>query len=149
MAYLKRVELITLFFIAFLAGSFVPLGSEAYLLFLQNKGISNELLILFATLGNTLGGLSCYAIARYGGIPLMKKYLKQSDEKIELWQKRLSGKSEWTAFFCWLPLVGELIAAVLGLISKRTLRISFYMLVGKALRYLFLLGLMEKLRTVF
>ena len=63
-----------LFLTSFLAGSFVPLGSEAHLIYLANEGYSFYPLLLIATIGNTLGGLTCYLIALYGGRPLIKKY---------------------------------------------------------------------------
>ncbi len=143
------IELISLFFISFLAGSFIPLSSEAYLIYLSQKNNEHLLLVLVAGLGNTLGGISCYAIARYGGIPLIEKYLKISPARIHSWHIKMEKKSEWVAIFCWLPVVGEVIAAVLGLISNKLFRISVYMFVGKMFRYYILLRGFEGLLNLY
>lgn len=130
---------LSLFVVSFLAGSFVPLGSEAYFLFLQNEGKSLIILLFVASLGNTLGAMSCYFIGRYGGSSLITKYLKYSPEKIELWRGRIDRyHPEWLAFFSWLPFIGELIAAVLGIVSKKSFPIIFFMFLGKLLRYVLL-----------
>ena len=131
--------------ISFLAGSFVPLGSEAYILFVQHKGVNSLAIVLIAGLGNTLGGMSCFYIARYGGRLLVKKYLKYGDELLDKWESRLANKGEWTALFCWLPIVGEVIATVLGLISHKDLKVLILMFIGKAIRYLFVLKMIDYL----
>jgi membrane protein YqaA with SNARE-associated domain len=123
------------------------MGSEVYVLFLQNKGFSLEALLIVASIGNTLGGLSCYGLARWGGPIIVKKYLKHDQDKLEVWQRKLTGKSEWVALLCWLPFVGEIIATALGFISKKIIWISIYMFIGKFLRYAFLLKVTEYLFT--
>lgn len=133
--------LLSLFWISFLAGSFVPLGSEVFLLALQKDGQSIGWLLFISTLGNTLGGMSCYWIARFGGRPLIHKYLRIQANKLDRWEGRLSGKGEWIALLCWLPAVGEVFAAILGLLSKRTTPIAIYMGIGKLIRYGIFLGI--------
>jgi len=137
------MELLLLFTISFLAGSFIPMGSEAYVLYLQNNDFSLLAILMFASIGNTLGGLSCYGLARWGGPVIVQKYLKHDQQKLKLWESRLTGKSEWVALLCWLPFVGELIATVLGFFSKKVIRVSLYMFVGKFLRYAFILKVGE------
>lgn len=140
---------ISLFVTSFLAGSFFPMGSEAHFLYLQDQGESLLGLLISASLGNTLGGMSCYAIARFGGIPLIKKYLKHDEQKLATWEKKLEGKSEFMAMFCWLPFVGELIATALGLVSKRTFKVLTYMYIGKLGRYLILASAFKELKITF
>ena len=130
-----------LFFLSFLAGSFVPLGSEAYLVYLKAENYNSNALLFWASLGNTFGGMTCFYIAKFGGIPLIKKYLKQGDQKIQYWQKIVKGRGEWLTLFCWLPFVGELIASTAGLLGYQHKRIWIYMFIGKAVRYAFLLYL--------
>lgn len=132
---------LSLFVTSFLAGSFFPMGSEAHFLYLQHQNHALWALIGVASAGNTLGGFTCYLIARFGGRPFIKKYLKYEDQKIDEWQNKLKNKSEFTAFFCWLPFVGEMIATVLGLLESNPKKVIFYMYMGKLLRYLALAGI--------
>jgi len=127
---------LTLFITSFLAGSFVPLGSEALLIYLEQQGMNHFVLISMASLGNTLGGMSCYYIAKIGGRPLIKKYLKHNEQKLDSWKKKLHSKGEWTALLCWLPFVGEIIASALGLISDKPIKVALFMLIGKLFRYI-------------
>ena len=129
------MEYLSLFFVAALAGSFVPAVSEVYFIYLMQGDHSMFLLLLSASMGNTIGGMSCYFIGRYGGRTLIKKLFREGEEKLNLWERRLRGRSEWTAFFSWLPFVGELLSAVVGLIPGRLLYVLTYMYVGKLLRY--------------
>lgn len=127
---------IFLFFISFIAGSFFPLSSEGHLVYLLSQGYNFIPLLLIASIGNTLGGMSCYFIAYLGGRPLIKKLLKYEDHKIDRWNEKLKYSSEVIAILCWLPFVGEIIATALGLISDKSLKIFIFMFIGKLARYL-------------
>lgn len=129
------VQYLSLFFTSFLAGSFFPLGSEVLFLYLQKNGLHLFSLIFVAGLGNTLGGMTCYFIARYGGLPLIKKYLVKDEAMILRWKNKVEGRGEWLALFSWLPIVGELIPTALGLSSTRMLKICLLIFIGKTLRY--------------
>ena len=72
------------------------------------------LCVLSATLGNTLGGMTCYYMGRLGRIDWIEKYFKVKREKIERMQHFLQGKGALMAFFAFLPFVGEAIAIALG-----------------------------------
>lgn len=130
------MEYISLFFIAFLAGSFVPAASEVYFIYLMQQEYNIMLLLLAASLGNTIGGMSCYLIGRFGGRPLVKKVFKKGEHSLGFWEEKLRTKSEWTALFTWLPIVGELLSAVIGLVKGRIIPVIIFMFIGKLLRYL-------------
>ena len=129
------ITYLSLLGVTFLSGSFVPLASEGYLLLLKNQNFNPSSLLLFATLGNTLGGMTCYWIAKYGGEVLVEKYLKIKKNKIDKWKTRLQSKGELIALLCWLPFVGEVIAAVLGFFELKWWRVFLFMALGKAFRY--------------
>ena len=48
-----------LFISAVLAGSIVPFSSELVMIALVKVGLSPTMCVLFATLGNTIGGMTC------------------------------------------------------------------------------------------
>lgn len=139
------MEYISLFGLSFLAGSFLPAASEVYFVYLMQQEHNLWVLLISASVGNTLGGLTCYGIARYGGRALIKKFLKEGDERLDYWEQKLRSRSEWTALFAWLPILGEVIAAVIGLIPGRIIYVIIFMFTGKLLRYVFLYQLSSSL----
>ena len=103
-----------LFISALLAGSIIPFSSEIVMVALVKVGLSPALCVLSATLGNTLGGMTCYYMGRLGRIDWIEKYFKVKREKIKRMQHFLQGKGALMAFFAFLPFVGEAIAIALG-----------------------------------
>ena len=53
-----------LFISALLAGGIVPFSSELVMIALVKVGLSPVMCVLFATLGNTIGGMTCYYMGR-------------------------------------------------------------------------------------
>ena len=80
-----------LFISALLAGSIIPVSSEIVMVALVKVGLSPALCVLSATLGNTLGGMTCYYMGRLGRIDWIEKYFKVKREKIERMQHFLQG----------------------------------------------------------
>jgi len=76
---------------SFLAATILPLGSEVVFSALIVAGLDVWTCILFATIGNALGGLTCYLIGSLGKIEWVEKYLKIKREKIEKMQIWLHG----------------------------------------------------------
>ena len=87
-----------LFISALLAGSIIPSSSEIVMVALVKVGLSPALCVLSATLGNTLGGMTCYYMGRLGRIDWIEKYFKVKREKIERMQHFLQGKGALMAF---------------------------------------------------
>ena len=94
-----------LFISALLAGSIIPFSSEIVMVALVKVGLSPALCVLSATLGNTLGGMTCYYMGRLGRIDWIEKYLKGKREKKERMKHFLQGKGALMAFFAFLPFV--------------------------------------------
>ena len=81
-----------LFISALLAGSIIPFSSEIVMVALVKVGPSPALCVLSATLGNTLGGMTCYYMGRLGRIDWIEKYFKVKKEKVDKMVKFLQGK---------------------------------------------------------
>lgn len=73
---LSDYGLVGMFIAAFLAGSVFPLSSELVLVALLGAGLNAYLLLVTATLGNTLGAMCNYGIGRLGKEEWIGKYLK-------------------------------------------------------------------------
>lgn len=119
---------------AFVAGSIFPMSSEAVLLGLLALGLHPVGCVLAASVGNTLGGMTCYWIGTLGKTEWITR-LGIRQEQLDNAGRFLGGRGAWMAFFSFLPTIGEAIAVVLGLMqSNRTITLVA-MLLGKAARY--------------
>jgi len=130
---LPRFGLSTLFVVAFVSATLLPVGSEPALYGLLR--LNPDLFwsaIFVATAGNTLGGIVDWWMG-YGAHQVVDKYHhSRSHLKAIEWLQRLGPKA---CLLAWLPIVGDPLCAVAG-----WLRLSFwpcvgYMAIGKFLRY--------------
>lgn len=128
-----------LFISALLAGSIIPFSSELVMVALVKVGLSPVLCVLAATLGNTIGGMTCYYMGRLGKMDWIEKYFKVKKEKIDKMQRFLQGKGALMAFFAFLPFVGEAIAIALGFMRSNVLLTTTSMFIGKLMRYIAML----------
>ena len=119
---------------AFVAGSIFAMSSEAVLVGLLALGLNPVGCVVAASVGNTLGGMTCYWIGSLGKAEWITR-LGISEEQLDRAKRFLEGRGAWMAFFSFLPTIGEAIAVVLGLMrSNRTVTLTA-MFLGKALRY--------------
>lgn len=137
-----------LFISSLLAGSIVPFSSEIVMLALVKVGLSPAICVVAATLGNTLGGMTCYYMGRLGRVDWIEKYFKVKHEKIEKMQRFLQGKGALMAFFAFLPFVGEAIAIALGFMRSNLVLTTTSMFVGKLIRYMAMLWALQGAMTM-
>lgn len=123
-----------LFLAALVAGSVLPFSSEAVMLVLLGLGLDPVWCIASASAGNTLGGMTCYAIGTLGKSRWITR-LGVSDERLGKARRFLAGRGALMGFFAFLPVIGEAIAVVLGLMRSNVWLTAGSMLAGKTLRY--------------
>lgn len=129
--------LLGLFSTAFLAATFLPFGSEPYLVYmLKRSGHSAFTVIGIATMGNFLGSVLTYYMGRLLPLEKSQKFLKISDNSITK-AKELSNKyGPIVAFFVFLPIIGDALALVLGFLRTPILWVFSSIFLGKLLRYI-------------
>ena len=116
---------------------------ELVLVALVKLGLPPIACLISATLGNTVGGMTCYYMGRLGKISWIEKYFKVKKEKVDKMVKFLQGKGALMAFFTFLPAIGEVIAIALGFMRSNTWLTIVSMFVGKLIRYILLLYALE------
>ena len=121
---------------AFLAGSVFPFSSEAVMIgLLASPGIDAWMLVVYATVGNVLGGLFNYGVGRLGKLEWIERWLKISPEKMERTQRFMAGRGAWMGFFAFLPVLGSAITVTLGLMRANVVISLISITIGKLLRY--------------
>ena len=124
-----------LFLSSFLASTIIPISSEIVLSGLIYLGSNVWICIFVATAGNFLGGLTTYYLGYLGKWEWVEKYMKTPREKIERFQTKIQKYGVYSAFFAWLPFVGDLIALGLGFMRINPIKVSVLMLVGRFVRF--------------
>ena len=138
-----------LFLAAFVAGSVLPFSSELVLVVLIRLGLDPVGCLLSAAAGNTLGGMTCYWIGHLGKRDWITRYLKVNPEKLDKASRFLEGRGALFAFFTFLPYLGEAIAIVLGLMRSNVWITAGAMFVGKLLRYIVIVAVVEGVVSLF
>jgi len=129
---------ITLFTVAFLSATLLPMGSEAVLLYDASEGYNLVLLWFFASVGNILGALLNYWLGLKGeGYLEQKGYL--SAEKMGRAKSTFDHYGGWALLLSWMPVIGDPLTFIAG-VMKYDLR-SFVLIVAiaKSLRYALLI----------
>ncbi|PZL88350.1 DedA family protein [Pantoea graminicola] len=122
--------LASMFGSSFLSATLLPGSSEALLIaFLIAKKTSVYGLLLAASLGNTLGGLTNIIIGRL--LPL-KRQGRWHDTAMT-WLHRLGPAA---LLFSWLPVIGDLLCVLAGWLRFAWLPAMLFLAVGKTLRYI-------------
>lgn len=119
----------------FLAGSIFPLSSELVMLGLMAAGLNPWQLVIYGTIGNALGSMFNYWIGTLGRIDWIERYLHVKKKELDRAQKFLAGRGAWMGFFAFLPVIGEGITIVLGLMRANVLLTASSVTIGKFVRY--------------
>ncbi|WP_368544794.1 YqaA family protein [Enterobacter soli] len=123
------LSLASLFASSFLSATLLPGNSEVVLVAMLLSGVSQPwLLVLIATMGNSLGGLTNVILGRF--FPLREKSRWQ--EKAVSWLKRYGAA---TLLLSWMPVIGDLLCLLAGWMRISWGPVLFFLCLGKALRY--------------
>ncbi len=133
--FLINYGYIGVFLAAFLAATILPFSSEVVIAGVMATGADYWTLIFSATMGNVLGGMTCYLLGHLGKREWITKYLGMKEETVDKWTRFLQGKGSWMAFWVFLPGVGDFFAVALGLLRANVWSVLAFMTAGKFLRY--------------
>lgn len=118
-----------LFAASFFSATLLPGHSEAALfVYLRFYPEQFWLALALATAGNTLGGMSSYAIGRL--IP--DRALKKSPAHALRWVRRYGLVS---LLFAWVPVIGDALPLAAGWLRFNPWLSALLMAVGKSIRY--------------
>ncbi|EEU4851010.1 DedA family protein [Salmonella enterica] len=102
------LSLLSLFASSFLSATLLPGNSEVVLVAMLVSGVSHPwVLVLTATIGNSLGGVTNVILGRF--FPLRKTSRWQ--EKATGWLKRYGAA---TLLLSWMPVIGDLLCLLAG-----------------------------------
>ncbi len=133
-----------LFAVSFLAATVFPFGSEWLLTTMLLEGFTPVSVVMVATVGNYVGGCTTYLIGIYGGTFLVAKVLGIGHKSQERAEKYFSRYGSWVLLFSWVPIIGDPLCLVGGLLKVSFVRFSILVMAGKLFRYALLAFLVTK-----
>ncbi|MEC5319691.1 YqaA family protein [Brenneria populi subsp. brevivirga] len=125
----------SLFWSSLLSATLLPGGSEVLLIsLLVSESAGPLLLVMVATAGNTLGGLTNVFIGRR--LPAPKPSMGYG--LAVRWLRRYGPAA---LLFSWIPLVGDLLCVLAGWLRMPWISSAVFICIGKMLRYIVLTGI--------
>lgn len=133
---LTELGLFGLFIASFLAATVIPFSSELVFSAMVFGGFNAWSCVFVATIGNWMGGMTCYYLGRLGKIEWLEKYFRIKQERIEKFSTHIYKHGDWIAFFSFLPGIGDIIAVASGFFRCKWWVVAISMLLGKFARYI-------------
>ncbi|MDA7480883.1 DedA family protein [Candidatus Pelagibacter ubique] len=128
---------LSLFAISFLAATILPFSSELTLAgLIATSNFDNLLLLIVASFGNILGSVVNWVLGFYSRNLTTKKWFPFKYKQIENSSKWFSKFGKWSLLFAWLPIIGDPLTLVAGLLRVRFLDFIILVTIGKVSRYL-------------
>lgn len=135
-------DLLLLFLSAFGAATILPFYSEVVLIAMMQQGhTSLTLLWLAATVGNTLGACVNWYMGRYLTHFEKRRWFPFKADKLHHAQRWFNRYGRWSLLFSWLPLGGDALTFIAGLMRVPWYWFLILTTVSKGGRYALLMWL--------
>lgn len=125
-----------LFIAAFVAATLLPMGSEVLLAALIASGESAAAMVLIATTGNVLGSCTNYGLGRWLPENRLRAFTRLSETEFANAQRRLQDWGKWSLLLAWLPVIGDPLTVLAGVVRISWRWFLLLVTLGKGLRYI-------------
>jgi len=98
-------------------------------------GYSPVLTVAVATLGNSLGACTTYAVGRWGGRELVLRVFRMNPASLARSQQFYARYGCWSLLFSWVPVVGDPLCAISGFFKHGWHCFLALVVAGKLARY--------------
>ncbi|TFH74672.1 DedA family protein [Gammaproteobacteria bacterium LSUCC0112] len=136
---------LSLMLTGFLAATLIPASSEALLLLLFQQGYTPLLLWLAATTGNTLGSCVNWFLGREIVKFRDRHWFPVTTGQLYRAELQFNRYGVWSLLLAWLPIVGDPLTFIAGVLRVRFWLFLFLVATGKSLRYAVLVFLASRL----
>ena len=128
-----------MFIAALLSGTILPFSSEVVMVGLLAVGVSPWTLLCAASVGNVIGGITCYYIGRATTPKRIQQIFGIKPQNMERARRLIERWGIWIGFFCWIAVLGDAILVTLGIMRSNASLTLITMAIGKTVRYLVVL----------
>ena len=139
---------VSLFLSAFAAATVLPLSSEAILSALIAAGSFDIwLLVSIASIANTLGAAINWILGRYCLRWRDNRWFPVTSSALDRASKWFAQYGQFSLLFAWVPILGDPLTFVAGILRVSFLRFLLLAAIGKTLRYVVVALLAERVFT--
>jgi membrane protein YqaA with SNARE-associated domain len=137
-----------IFWICFLAATVLPIGSEPAVGAVAALEEHVWELLVVASMGNYMGALANYAAGRWGRAFYIRHFFGVESEKLEKAEKYFHRWGTPVLFFAWLPIIGDPLTILAGVLKIHPLIFTLWVLPGKMFRYYIIIKGVEQWRAI-
>lgn len=99
------------------------------------NGLSPEKLVIIATIGNVIGSLTNYGLGYWAGKTVIQRWLRMSESEFVRAEERFKKYGIAALLFAWVPIIGDPLTVMAGILRIRMLWFLALVTIGKFLRY--------------
>ena len=130
---------LSLFAISFLAATILPFSSELTLAGAITASDYNNLLVLIVvSFGNILGSVFNWILGFYSRNFTKKNWFPFKERQIDRSSKWFFKFGKWSLLFAWIPIIGDPLTFVAGLLRVNFFHFIILVAIGKVSRYCFI-----------
>jgi membrane protein YqaA with SNARE-associated domain len=130
-----------LFLSAFLAATILPFYSEVVLFTYLQQGLNPVTLVIAAAVGNTLGSAVNWALGIYIQRFKDRRWFYFSEKQMLRAQDQFQHYGSWTLLLAWLPIGGDALTLIAGVMRVRFGLFLLLVGIGKTGRYVAIVAL--------
>lgn len=120
----------------FIAGSCIPMSSEAALSAAIALGWPVWPSLMWVFIGNWLGATTNYMIGRFATLDWIEHWVRIKKTKISYMQHFLQGRGVWLSLISFFPTLGNVLVVCYGISRTPFWKVGTLMAIGRFLRYL-------------
>lgn len=129
-----------LFISAFGAATILPFYSEITFIAMLNQSYNVGWVWFVATLGNTLGAAVNWILGRYMLKFESRRWFPFKISRLHRAQHWFQRYGVWSLLFAWLPIGGDALTFIAGIMKVRFSVFIVLTAIGKGVRYLMVIG---------
>jgi len=132
-----------LFLFGAIAATLVPLSPEVAAIAVWKAGLSVPATIIVLTLGNYAGNSINYLLGRLGEYWILKRWIHIKKERLERARKLFEKYGPPILLLSWVPIIGDPLTFVPGILRYSFLKFSLYVIIGKTIAFIALYWLVS------
>ena len=132
------MEYLYLFLNSLISATLFPLGSEALLLYYLSQNLNFVILLIFASVGNTIGSIINYWFGLKGEEYLKRKNIIKETNIIK-YTKYFDKYGGYTLLLSWLPIFGDAFTLIAGMLKYDIKKFIILVFIAKFSRYTFVI----------
>jgi len=125
-----------LFLTAFAAATVLPLSSELAVVAALNTQATPWLIWAAVSLGNILGSVVNWALGLFFERFKNKSWFPFKTNQLNRAQNLFNRYGQWSLLFAWVPIIGDALTLIAGVMRMRLWLFLTLVSIGKSLRYI-------------